>query len=271
MKKLVLLTVFVISILFSGCFKKPIHKVKLGYLTSNFMTPYYLNGKVKEYTQVTYLAKMENGMVVKGDQILNSKAMQNITTRQATFNFNKQGKMEKATFYDDQGNPNSTAHYIYEDDKLSGVLIKSGETPIRHDKMFYDDGRITKIEIYNNVGLLIRKHVYKYDEDGRIIKELRLNSEGEQIYSNEFDRFENGNWQYSTGINRFGNVVRKNENVYDENGVLVATNIKVLNGQDVDIKGKKVFDYDENGNWTKIVRYRDDIPFNITERSFVYY
>ena len=137
--------------------------------------------------------------------------------------------------------------------------------------MFYEAGRITKIEIYNNTGGIFKKHLYEYNDNGHIIKEVRLDRDGKHINSQEFQRLENGNWKYSVLINRYGTMVNKAENVYDENGVFVARNWIFRGERNINEKGKQIFEYDKNGNWIKLVRYRNNIPFNITERTFVYY
>lgn len=271
MKKLIVILICIVVVLCSNCSKKPIHKVQLGYLTSNFNTPYFINGKLKEYTQVSYYAELKNGIVVKGEQIKNSKAFNNPSTRHATFYFDKKGSMGKTIFYDDEGNPSTFAYYNYEDGRLSKVLFKLGEIITDYHDMIYEGDKIKEIVIHNSDDYIIGRYVYEYNDDGFITKETYLNNSGKQNFSREFERMKNGNWKIQSYKNSLDKFVRQSENNYDENNNLISTDIKILNGQSVNINGKKMFEYDRNGNWTKLIRYRDEIPFNITERSYVYY
>jgi len=44
-----------------------------------------------------------------------------------------------------------------------------------------------------------------------------------------------------------------------------------MQGKEINRIGKKEVEFDENGNWVKVVRYRNGEPFNMTFRTYKFY
>ena len=85
-------------------------------------------------------------------------------------------------------------------------------------------------------------HFKIYNEKGNKIEENYYNSNGSLIYKNTYKYDEKGN--------------KIEENYYNSNGRL---------------DSKYTYEYDKNNNWTQRIKYKNTIPYSITERIIEYY
>jgi hypothetical protein len=252
--------------------QEAVKKVRLGYLTANFTNPSYVYGPLKSMTQTSYEAKLVNGEVQKGDKLKNSVVGSNVSFRHITFNFNKNGEMVSSTMYDDQGNPDWTSVFDNKNGKIQKVLFLHKDTLKRYNQFIYGQNGLTEIQYYNaEDDKMTGKTIYECDKNGNQVRSVYLDSEGTKIYEIEIERESQGRIHWSVNKNKDGVVVSKVEYLYDKIFEPASMDIKVEEGKEVDKKGKREYTFDSRGNWIKQIRYENDKPLNITERSYTFY
>jgi len=246
-------------------------KVRLGYLTANFTNPSYINGKLREMTQITYGAKLINGKVVKGERLKNSEVMGNTSIQHITFRFNETGEMISATYYDD-GNPIGQAIVDNENGKISKIFYTYKDTLRQYHKFIYDNIMLKEVQYCSSENnTVLGKTVYYYDKDGNLIKSETFNSTGTKSSEQEFTRDIQGRILIATYKNREGEITGKVEYRYGTFWDPIAQDVKISNGKEVDIKERREPEYDDKGNLIKFTRFTNDIPKNITERTYLFY
>ena len=272
MKNLILVIFLILECLVQGYSQDSGIKVKLGYLTANFSNPSYVYGKVKSMTQITYSAKLVNGNVVKGDELKDSVVMSTVGIQHITFNFNEAGEMTSATCYHDNGTPYYLSIVDNGNGKINKVYYIYKDTLRRYDKLIYDNIGLKEIQfcIPQN-DKPYSKVVHFCHKDGNLIKSESYNSTGVKVSESEFTRDNLGRILLATYKNREGKITSKVEYRYGTSWEPIAQDTKISNGQEVDIKGRREPVYDAKGNLIKLIRYKNDEPLNITERTYKFY
>lgn len=271
MKTTILILGFILSILTVNA-QDNVKKVRLGYLTANFNNPSYVYGPLKSMTQISYEAKFVNGELQKGDKLKNSVVGSNVSLRHITFNFNKNGEMVSSTMYDDLGNPEWTSVFNNENGKIQKVLFLHKDTLKRYNQFIYGQTGLMEIQFRNaDDDMMTGKTIYECDKSGNHIRSVYLDSKGTKIYESEIERENQGRIHWSVSKNKDGVVVNKVEYLYSKNFEPASMDIKVEDGKEVDKKGRREYTFDSRGNWIKQIRYENDKPLNITERSYTFY
>jgi hypothetical protein len=272
MKNFILVFAIILVFVIKGYSQESGIKVKLDYLTANFTNPSYVNGKLKSMTQITYSAKLINGNVVKGDELKDSVAMSTVGIQHITFNFNEAGEMISASHYHDNGTPYYLIIIDNENGKMNKVNYIYKDTLRRYDKLIYDNSGLKEIQYCSHENdKIYGKVVYYCDKDKNIIKSESYNSTGVKVQESEFTRDNLGRILSATYKNRAGVISSKVEYRYGTSWEPIAQDTKISNGQEVDIKGLREPMYDVKGNLIKLIRYKNDEPLNITERTYKFY
>ncbi|OPZ97421.1 MAG: hypothetical protein BWY70_01507 [Bacteroidetes bacterium ADurb.Bin408] len=129
-------------------------------------------------------------------------------------------------------------------DKLTEKNIYFAEDKLYTKTKFVYDARRNKTEenIYNTEGALIRKIQYKYNEQGQLTESGEYNPDGILFSKTKFK--------------------------YNTQGQLECEHTYSTDGN---LDTKCLYEYDEKGNWTKAVKYKNDIPQYIRERIIEYF
>lgn len=272
MNKTLLILLIALAFNYMGYAQKNEPRVKLGYLTANFTNPDYINGKIKSMTQITYGAKLIDGNVVKGEELKDSEAMSTAGIQHITYHFNRAGEMISATYYHDNGTPYYLAIIDNENGKMNRVFYIYKDTLRRYDKLIYDNIGLKEIQYCSHeTDSLYGKMVYYLDKEGNIIKSEYINSSGVKTTEQEFTRDNLGRILIATYKNREGVITSRVEYRYGTYWDPIAQDSKISNGKEVDIKGRRESVYDDKGNRVKFIRYTNDKPINITERTYIFY
>jgi hypothetical protein len=272
MKNLILVIFLILECIVQSYAQDSGIKVRLGYLTANFANPSYVNGKLKSMTQITYSAKMINGNVIKGEELKDSVAMSTVGIQHITYSFNEAGEMTSATYFHDNGTPYYLTIIDNEKGKINKVYYIYKDTLRRYDKFVYDNIGLKEIQYCNcDNDNLYGKVVHFCDKDGNLLKSETYNSTGVRVSESEISRDNLGRILIATYKNRAGVITSKVEYRYGPSWEPIAQDTKISNGKEVDIKGLREPVYDDKGNLIKMIRYRNDEPLNITERTYKFY
>ena len=108
---------------------------------------------------------------------------------------------------------------------------------------------------------------YKYDAKGNLIEEISYSHAGVGNTTYKYDAKGNKIEENSYFI---GLLDRKYTMKYDAKGNLIEGNSYEADGS-LDYKYTFKYEFDEKGNWIKIISFRNQIPESIEEREFEYY
>ena len=267
MKKFVFSLILILPV-FIVFAQKENNKVLLGYLTGNFTNPSYVNGNLKEMTQITYAAKLENGKIVKGDK-LNETVDSNA---HSTFYYNKNGELIKKVFYDMKGNPSWIAIINNEGKKIDKVFWLKKDTLLQYNKLKYENGYLKEISSYNTTDDTVRfKMVYINDKNGFKVKQENYNTSGLKTYETVWERDNNGRMKTFTSKNAKGEIISSGKYEYKELWDPVITTTIISQGNEINEAIRRDFEFDKNGNWIRQIRYKNNELFNITERTYVFF
>lgn len=269
MKKLTLtLTVILcVSLVFA---QEKSEKVRLGYLTGNFANPSYVNGNLKEMTQITYHAKLVDGKVVKGDKIrFRNSGVSNVHSRHT---FNMLGKPIHKTAFDDDGNPLFNMVFNYENGNLSKVYFVRNDTLIQINSITNESNLIKQIEYLDPLSNEIQgKTVYHYKNSEFFSSTESYNKAGEKTGETHWERDKFGRILTITNKNKEGKVIGIQKYAYGEHFEPISIDVILSQGKEINRIGKREVEFDENGNWIKVVRYQDGEPLNMTYRTYEFY
>jgi hypothetical protein len=216
------------------------------------------------------------------------------------FKYNDELKMiESNVFYSD-GSLKEKIAYKY-DEKSNKVQMSSydsdGSLIMKHTYMYDKKGNMSEDNIYYE-GRLLRKHIYIYDEKGNMIEENDINS-----FKSELDPTSS---KHTYKYDNYGNIIERRHynlidnrllsntvNRYDKNNKVIEFKYFISDGKlstnityKYDEKGnlteeynywygsldyKYIYLYDENGNWIKRIKFKNEIPTYILEREYEYY
>jgi antitoxin component YwqK of YwqJK toxin-antitoxin module len=265
-----ILTMFLVFIQGQAQENEP--KVRLGFMTPNFLNPGYVNGKLKEMTQISFEAELINGKVEKGKKLNNSEHLFNHALRQATFQFNEAGEMIKVILYDDKENNQWLAICDNENGHVKKITILVNDSISHYLRFFYDVVGLKEIQTRDPMtDKILGKSTFQCDNHGNIIKRISWNEFGEKIGEVDIIREELGRIHVMTYKNKDGLITNRTEYSYGSDFEPLFIDTKISNGEAVDINERKEHFYDDKGNWIKQIRFINDKPINITERTYVYY
>lgn len=255
-----------------------------------------LKGAVKSYTQSVYKATEKFGKIEKGEQdnvtrVVDNKDFDNIIAA-----YNEKGDLiERSIYYAD-----STLFYkekfVYNDEgkQIEGGRYDANGTLEGKTKFLYDEkGNLVETDFYESDGSLNWKIMCTYDDNGNEIERNFYESDGSLDWKITRVYDDKGNEIESTHYESDGSLDRKEQYAYDKNGNRIELSIEQdgLKGngkiayddkgnpiewssndsEGNSEEGKCTYQYDEKGNWTKMVIYENGVPVNIVEREYTYY
>lgn len=245
-------------------------KVRLGYLTGNFANPSYVNGKLKEMTQITYKASLVDGKVVKGEKLKYKNS--NVSNIHSRHIFNEAGQPMFKTFFNDNGDPLVNIVFNYEAGLLNKVFYIRNDTLTRINSIINEKGLIKQIEYMNPSNNEIwGKAIYKYNNTDFFSSSVYYNKSGEKRNEIIYKRDKFGRIISITNKNAKGKVMGLSMHTYGEHFEPISIDAEIAQGKKINRIGKREVEFDENGNWIKVVRYRDGEPRNMTFSTYKFY
>lgn len=264
----------------------------ISHVKKNDLQELNLFGKVKSISENSTYATERFGRIEKDP---NKKSNHSLDYGSYIV-FNEHGYKTEEYRYKSTGELSSKNLYKYNDKgDLSEVLEYSGSGDLNVNMTFnYNEmGHKSETIARNNDGVLRWRALHKYDADGILLEEYYYFSNGKLsdkfIYKyNEGKKVQQ--WVYDDRdslvskmlvkqfrndlpsevyfYNRYsGGAIEKYK--YDEYG----NKIEKINFYDNRINGKLrfTFEYDDQKNWTKMIKYENDILLSITERDIEYF
>ncbi len=225
---------------------------------------YNLKGRVKSFTNFTYKAIEKFGEVQKGERVENY--FQNFEQF-----YNKKGFLQKQNSY--------YYNSLYEENIL--VYDKKGtkiETNIynsigklKSKNIYKNDtkGNIIEEDEYSDIkGSLKQKNIYKYDKDANLIEHTIYNHKNE-LETKFILKYNKALIEISNYFSD-GSLNWKNTYKYDNRENVMELNVYKFDGS-LDYKYTYKYKYDKNGNWIKQISYKNDKLYEIVERKYEYY
>ena len=269
MKKLTFTLAIIFCVLMLSAQDKT-EKVSLGYLTGGFSNAGYVNGKLKEMTQITYQAKLVDGKAVRGDKL---KVIDyQINTAHSRHIYNELGKPIHKTIFDDDGNPFFNIIFNYENGNLSRVFFVRNDTLIQMNAITSENNLIKQIEYIDPLNNEVKgKRVYNYQNSEFFNSSESYNKDGEKIFETTHERDKFGRELTVTNKDKEGKVVYIQKTSYGEHFEPTYNHVILSQGKEINQISKRKGEFDENGNLIKLVRYQDGEPVNMTLRTYKFY
>lgn len=204
------------------------------------------------------------------------------------------GERLKETHDNDYRHNATQSHYVYSaDGQLKEIMIHGHENNVvkkiilKYDK----EGKVSEENSYDSSGVFIEKKVYKRNMDGQVHTKTRYGRSGEELDEVYF-HYKNGRLSFLSHIDiRGGEESAANCNSYDDferlveysrtggkfvdnykyddNGLLTMQRKQSYNKRDDVIAFK--YNFDDRGNWTDRIFFRNEIPFAKSIRKMEYY
>ena len=153
-----------------------------------------------------------------------------------TYSYDSSDRIEKAQYL-----------YYHSD----GVLPDPGTGVYEYD----DDGNISKISYYDELGVLSGYRLYEYDDRGNKTKETYFDEDGKEDYRYEYEYDERDNRTKNTYFDEKEEWWSCSVCEYDDNDVLVK---QTFYHKDDEVSDYYIYDNDDQGNAIKISRYDSD-------------
>ena len=115
------------------------------------------------------------------------------------------------------------------------------------------------------------KIIYKYNNTDFFSSSENYNKSGEKRNETIYKRDEIGRIISITNKNAEGKVMGLSKYIYGEHFEPISIDAEIAQGKKINRTGKREVEFDENGNWIKVVRYRDGEPRNMTFRTYKFY
>lgn len=244
--------------------------VKLDFQTAYFTNPSFVNGKLKEINQISYKAKLVDGEVLKGEKIQWKHS--NKTTVHARYLFAESGQIIQKLSYDDSGNSINNIVLNYDHNNLQKVFYIKKDTLIQINEIISKDNKIHQIKFLDVLTPTIYGvSKYSYDQNGFMVKQENFNADGDRTMEVNWERDNKGRIETYESKNGQGGIIYSGYCEYDDSWEPSAIVSQYSGGKKVNNVLKKEYEFDENGNWTKLISYRNDEPESITFRTFKFY
>lgn len=237
--------------------------------------PQYIYGKVREIKYVAYEAEEVDGKITNGERIKLSDVRGNLIWQTWDYQFNKDGKVIKLARKDDDLQTEWMGIVHYEEDKIKNIYWLHKDTLKGCDSFTYlPDNKIEKkfwsIETGESYG-----HVaYTYNENGHLLQWERYNSEGQKGFGVAFERNQRGHRVSRTLHNREGEALFKLlDYKYNDKDLPVTWHAVLNRGEEVDLRPTRQYEYDQHGNWVKMIHFGDgeERQIRVVERTITYY
>jgi hypothetical protein len=166
-------------------------------------------------------------------------------------------------------------NYIYSYDNQGNRIefndfSKDGSLNSRKTYKYDAQGNAIEFHRFNADGSLDSRSTYKYDTKGNKIESNSFEADGsfDARYTYKYDM--QGNETEKSSFKANGSLSWKKTYAYDLKGNKVLYKRYKANG---DLKSSMSWEYtyDQQGNWTKQIKFKNKIAQEITERTFEYY
>lgn len=246
------------------------NKVWLGYQTPYFINPSFVNGKLKEMTQISYSAKLIDGKIEKGEKI--KWKYSNDNTVHARYVFSESGQLIQKVTYNDAGNFVNNTLLNYDNNNLQKLFYMQKDTLAQIHNIASENNKISLIGF--NEPLTNFSYGYfklHYDNNGYMIKKENFNPDGDKTMEINWERDNKGRIETYKSTDGEGNIIFSGYYEYDDLWEPSKMVSQYSGGKEVNNVIKMEYEFDESGNWTKQIRYRNEEPQNITFRTFKFY
>jgi hypothetical protein len=132
-------------------------------------------------------------------------------------------------------------------------------------------GNDTVMTVFDAKGNFKKKRTRKYDKSGDNNEVAWYNSEGRLTLRAIYKRNRRGKVMEHVTYDSFGNLKSKNTYDYDEQGNLTRLNFHTPGFEQWDTEYTAQFEYDAKGNWILEVEFVDGEPSSYIEREIEYY
>jgi hypothetical protein len=162
------------------------------------------------------------------------------------FSYDKKGNLEEVTDYKLNGRFESRFTYKYDDkDNVIEENEYNSDTSTRHK-------RITS----------------RYAANGAVVETNRFNEDGILVFTLKLDR--EGVKLTNTTYNADGSFKGLTTKTYDERGNEILED-RFFANEMLNVKFSHTYEYDKEGNWTRKITHKDEIPMEVTDRKIEYY
>jgi hypothetical protein len=267
-----------------------------------------LKGKVKKYEQNIYDITIKNGEIVKGDMnsvtyFFNSSGYiteeyksgsRDTSVQKTTYLYDEKGYLIRecavkpsivlcrAVYtYNDKGNIvekdlNDETYGLllrctYQYDSKGNQIVKkefSGAGELRMIALYGHDhkGNVIEEKDLDADSILTKKIAYKYDGKGNKIEERRYDPKGILIHKKKYRNYKKGSDVTDFVFSGDGTTAGRDFHKFDVNDRI----IRVISGGKINTF-KNDYEYDDHGNYTKVISYKNDSPKEMGTRVFEYY
>ena len=230
-----------------------------------------LNGKVKHLITASYKAISQGDTIIKGDKIKSRQtytynASENIT-------FNESGYITNATGADEYSRANEYITFKYNKHDFMDETVHYGSTKMlkKIQTYKYDDyGGVVAMRHYGRDKLMIGKTVYKLDRVGNILEQKQSDNNKKTLGSRKFSYDENNNCISTMILNHKSQLILTLVSEFDDKNSLIKTTTLDINRKP-STSSAYSYKYDSLGNWTERIEIKDNQPYMITVRDFIFY
>lgn len=152
-----------------------------------------------------------------------------------THEYDENGTLRKKSWFDEEGTLTDRSEY-----DENGVLVRSGGVA------YTLDGETVQLAYH---------YTYRYNDNGDPLEELQIDEDGTVVWRKEWTYDENGNLiRY---LSDHGSIVTHEEYTYDENGRKIEYEYRHERLFDKPYHNRTTYAYDEDGNLSQVIEYRE--------------
>lgn len=224
-----------------------------------------LKGNVKFYTQTEYKA-IERFGKVEPEKERGFEDNEQV-------NYDQNGNKTEHNWYTPKGDLFQKYIYKYDDKGNQAEENRYDSNGYLGGKYVYkydDDNKIIETNYFKSNGDLFIKFTYKYDENGNKLESISHEPSGKKISKTSFKYDEYDNILEEVSHNSYGNLEEKRIYKYDENKNKIEMRFEA-DGIIYDKWSFSYYNYDDNGNWTKCITFKNGKPHYIRFRNYEYY
>jgi hypothetical protein len=115
------------------------------------------------------------------------------------------------------------------------------------------------------------KTVYHYKNSDFFSSAENYNKAGEKTSETLWERDSFGRILAITDKDKDGKITGATKYVYGEHFEPISIDVILSQEKEINRIGKRDVEFDKNGNWIKVIRYRDGAPLNMTFRTYKFY
>ncbi len=193
--------------------------------------------------------------------------------RDIAYKYDDNGNLIEECIYTVNGKFDSKSRYDYD---TNGKIIEKKDYDARNilkDVVVYkcdDNGNIIE-ESFDNFKGEGRKITYKYNGNGDLVERIDYGQVGTLIFKTIFMYDENRNIREENRFDFYERCVSRSQYVHNIKGNIVEEYIYADNGKDISKDAYKYDGFDKFGNWAMKVWYVDNELITITKRVIDYY